>query len=61
MNERGSDSTGSSKINSITYTPEITKMKKARFGNSGNMLRKSEIVIKDDTQITSRINSGKRT
>ena len=57
INERGSNSTGCSKINSITYTPEITNIMKAPFRNSREEFRESEIVVKDDTSITSGINT----
>lgn len=56
MNERSGDSAGSRMINCITDTSQITDIKKTRFRNQGDVLSKSEIFVKDGTEIASTVN-----
>jgi len=59
MNDRSDDGTRSFEDKIRTKTAKFTNMITARFRESRYLVRESEVFIKDETKVASRVSSNK--
>jgi len=59
MNDRSDDGTRSFEDKIRTKTAKFTNMITARFRESRYLVRESEVFIKDETKVVSRVSSNK--